>query len=66
MRRLRKKLKFEAPGIVPLKKEAKAAGVCELVGSHPENHLGNTTICYNGDNATGTNSGDCGAGGKGS
>lgn len=52
MRKLRKKLKFEAPGIVSLKEEAKAAGVCEG-GSIPD---ANDQNCDNGPFATETGS----------
>jgi len=52
MRKLRKKLKFEAPGIVPLKEDAKAAGVCEE-GSHPEAHVNDPNTCFDGQVATG-------------
>lgn len=52
MRKLRKKLKFEAPKIISLKEDANAAGVCED-GSNPDANIGN---CSNGPSATDTGS----------
>ena len=68
MEKTGKKLKYQVPGMVSLKEEARALGVCEE-GSNPDSSgdcvngpSAQEAACYNGPSAFGSNG--CGDGGK--